>query len=660
MKLSKLTLCALCILLFNSRSYSAIVYGPTIYKGDVSVGSWVAHTNITAATTSGGAYTNAAGYTNYYRFSGTNPLGRIPLTSNIVVSFVGSTNATNAVLLTWRYYAGLTSNIIERSYDAGATWTNWYAVRPTATNWTDLGTNALAGTNAFINAFPTLIPSPSVPWSGGASATNVGLTDLTNVFPANVFLVGDGEHLVPTNPSGARAALELGDAARSNATDFIQTLQEVCTHSTGGTNTSIFAMPGQSLAALYQIASALTPNGAAISSSNRASLIVYPGTYPLAADLVLSNEYVDVVSATGLRDVLLTGNTIDLQATNVTIRGLDVGTAQYIKMATARAGLLIDNCRSGAAYDAYWDFKVFSGTICNSTFGAQFCVNIGEMAGTIQDSVFGLYFCTCGTMSGKAYYSRFADVVPKAASGAGAYVGCVNGNGKMFGDYSAASAIPSWVVTNAEPASVTPDMLSNTTVTAGTYTNPIVTFDADGRATSVLNGSPGGVTLTGFELAVDSSDWFGWETGQGSTTNNAIVATGYSVANATNNINSGYSWFSGDTVIIQDKYSYARLRIPSYASDWATTALVVRVRTESTGITTNKINLLFDDEVNTHTMNSLVSTVANEWREYIVLKTNIADTLGAALDRPAINIRADSFSWRSNDCGFVEIYAGWE
>jgi len=276
----------------------------------------------------------------------------------------------------------------------------------------------------------------------------------------------------PLDGTATNATALKGNTATPIYTEA-QTLQDVYTLSTGGTNTSIFAVPGQSLSTLYQTASTLTPNGSAISTSNRASLVVYPGTYPLTADFVLSNDYVDVVSATGERDVFLTGNTVDLTATHVTIRGLDVGTDQYIKMASARSGILIDNCRGGLIYGvSYWSGKTFSGTCQNSTIGSRFCLggtmsgtvsdctigidfgrsaivsgtlsgntigsgfcqDLGTVSGTFSDNTFGTGFCNGGDMTGDSYRNRFADASPTAATGAGVYVGCINGNDELFGD----------------------------------------------------------------------------------------------------------------------------------------------------------------------------------------------------------------------------------
>ncbi|NQT92554.1 MAG: hypothetical protein HQ559_07325 [Lentisphaerae bacterium] len=138
--------------------------GKTIFMSDVSVGSWTAISNLTIDTTSGGTYTNATTNTITCRISGTNKTGRLPVSTNAAISFLGGTNGTNAVTLTWPRYDGVRNYVIEKSYDAGATWTNWLTLGPSVTNWTDTGTNSWTD-SVFTNAYTTLMPAPTVPWS---------------------------------------------------------------------------------------------------------------------------------------------------------------------------------------------------------------------------------------------------------------------------------------------------------------------------------------------------------------------------------------------------------------------------------------------------------------------------------------------------------------
>lgn len=177
-------------------------YGKTVFLDDVSVGAWTSVvSSITAGTTTGGTYTNGA-YTNYYRLSGTNVKGRIGLSSNVVFTFVGNTNTTNAVVLTWGRYNGLSSYVIERSLDAGTSWSNWLTVTADTTNWTDLGTNTWSTNSTFTNLY-SAAAGPAVPWLSDVSPGNliVGTNLVSSDIDAGVL----GAYLILYKASGATA-----------------------------------------------------------------------------------------------------------------------------------------------------------------------------------------------------------------------------------------------------------------------------------------------------------------------------------------------------------------------------------------------------------------------------------------------------------------------
>jgi len=191
----------------------ARTYGRTVFMDDVSVGTWSAISNVSSATTTGGTYTNGT-YTNYYRFSGTNIKGRLPLSTNLVVTFVGNTNSTNAVIVYWPSYGGLMQYVVERSYDAGSTWSNWTTVTPWNTNLTDYGTNAWTAT-LYTNLNETLVPTPTVI----LPADHGSLTGLSD---------DDHTQYTKTNQTGAldyRGAVML--IAAGIATNSPATLQQV-------------------------------------------------------------------------------------------------------------------------------------------------------------------------------------------------------------------------------------------------------------------------------------------------------------------------------------------------------------------------------------------------------------------------------------------------
>lgn len=177
-------------------------YGPTVFYGDVSTGSLTNAPTPMAieATVSGGSYTNGT-YTNYYRLAGTNLLGRIASSTNLVVSWTGAAESNNAVRLSWIRYDGIAAMVIERSHDAGSTWTNWTTCSPALTSWVDYGTNAWQ-TTEFTSLY-SLCPAPSVPWGGDAyvpTSRTITINGVVGTLNSNLsFTVGEGADTTFTN-----------------------------------------------------------------------------------------------------------------------------------------------------------------------------------------------------------------------------------------------------------------------------------------------------------------------------------------------------------------------------------------------------------------------------------------------------------------------------
>lgn len=99
----------------------------------------------------------------------------------------------------------------------------------------------------------------------------------------------------------------------------------------GDTTSTIVARPGDNLVTKYTAAKALTPQGAAKSAINRATLLICPGTYALAATLTLDADYVDVVglgATESTPSVKLTGFALTVSSTvkNVVVSGIEAAT----------------------------------------------------------------------------------------------------------------------------------------------------------------------------------------------------------------------------------------------------------------------------------------------------------------------------------------------
>lgn len=138
------------------------IYSDLTFVGSVSTGTYSAISGISAVATNGGYYTNAVVTTNYYRLCATNPAGRIPLSTNIVVAWTPGTG-TNAIQLSWTRPGGVYRQVVERSLDGGVTWSNWLTTLPGASSWLDTGSNTWTPT-IFTNAVSP-IPAASYPWA---------------------------------------------------------------------------------------------------------------------------------------------------------------------------------------------------------------------------------------------------------------------------------------------------------------------------------------------------------------------------------------------------------------------------------------------------------------------------------------------------------------
>lgn len=196
-------------------------FGKTAFWGDVSVGSWVAVSNITGTATTGGSYDTTI--TNIYKVSGTNRSGRLPMSTNVTVVVDGSSTET-AALLEWSAYYGLTKMVIERSTNAGVTW-GWYVV-PTANATSFLDTGALTWQTSNFETVYSTIGTPSVPWGTQLVAdwsTNPATSDV-NMNGFSIFGIKvDSLTFLDSNTWSSADATRFGtveSGATSNSTDI--------------------------------------------------------------------------------------------------------------------------------------------------------------------------------------------------------------------------------------------------------------------------------------------------------------------------------------------------------------------------------------------------------------------------------------------------------
>ena len=156
---------------------------------------------------------------------------------------------------------------------------------------------------------------------------------------------------------------------------------------------------GQNLVDAYNYAKTLTPNGAALSATNRVAVIIQPGNYTLAAELAVNTQFVDLIGmeAQKLRRgavpaVLIGGNTLNVTANDVRVQGVSVGT-QAFKIGTHLPLQIFEDCAGG---DSSFTNSLVSGTFVNCTggnysFGGVEISTGGTLDGTFQDCTGGDY-----------------------------------------------------------------------------------------------------------------------------------------------------------------------------------------------------------------------------------------------------------------------------
>lgn len=176
---------------------------------------------------------------------------------------------------------------------------------------------------------------------------------------------------------------------------------------------------GQNLVDAYNYAKTLTPNGAALSATNRVSVIIQPGNYTIAAELAINTQFVDLIGMEAQKlergavpAVIISGNTLNVTANDVRVQGISVG-AQAFKIGNNLPLQIFEDCTggdisfggegiaSGAFINCTGEYGSFggeggtaSGTFTNCTTGGEGYSfgGVGTASGTFTN-------CTGGTNS---------------------------------------------------------------------------------------------------------------------------------------------------------------------------------------------------------------------------------------------------------------------
>ena len=215
---------------------------------------------------------------------------------------------------------------------------------------------------------------------------------------------------------------------------------------------------GQNLVDAYNYAKTLTPNGAALSATNRVHVIIQPGNYTLAAQLSVDTEFVDLIGLGAQKlergavpAVIIDAYTLYVFANDVRIQGISVGTQEF-KIDSSLPLQRVEDC-TGGDYSFGYFIGTLSGTFVNCTGGQYSFGRFANTSGTFTNCTggygsFGSFSTASGTftnctggqysfggfgvdVSGKFYQCRLTSGTFRAVTGAGLSRNCIDGDNNI-------------------------------------------------------------------------------------------------------------------------------------------------------------------------------------------------------------------------------------
>ena len=189
--------------------------------------------------------------------------------------------------------------------------------------------------------------------------------------------------------------------------------------------TDIAVTNGQNLVEAYNYAKTLTPNGAALSATNRVSVIIQPGNYTLAAQLAVNTQFVDLIGLGAIKlrrgcvpAVIIGGNTLSVTANDVRVKGISVGSQLFV-IGDNLSLLVIEDCVGG---NSSFSNLTVSGTFINCKGGTSSFAGISYIPQTANGT-----FINCVGGGGSFGYNN------SGAIASGLFVNCTVGGSSGFG-----------------------------------------------------------------------------------------------------------------------------------------------------------------------------------------------------------------------------------
>ena len=196
------------------------------------------------------------------------------------------------------------------------------------------------------------------------------------------------------------------------------------------TTTSNTTVNGTNLLNAYATACALTPNGSALSSTNRAVVILMPGTYTTTSGLQLSAQYVDIVGMSSdanhtIIDIVnQTAN--DVQVSNITVATNGCTLASNLSL-TIWTNCVVSN---SIDYGGGFGNNILSGTFTNCTGSSSSSTyHSGGGFGGVSSTLSGT-FTNCTGSNSSIYAGGFGGYLSTLS---GTFTNCTGSNSGGYG-----------------------------------------------------------------------------------------------------------------------------------------------------------------------------------------------------------------------------------
>ncbi len=362
---------------------------------------------------------------------------------------------------------------------------------------------------------PTVLGSKSGGWDNWGPLTLTALVaDAQIIINGDVLVTGS----TGTGGGGGGAIWGMITGNINNQTDLFATFIPYAGQNYRVVKASGDAVAnGTALLAAFSAAQSLTPNGVALSNTNRAVVYLLAGTYNIGAFDLKLFEFVDVIGIGAAQDIVVTGvadGVFSAQATNNYV-------LKNLSITNTAAGGSISHAIPVGTDNGVWDnlilnspnteSTIFAGTYNNITGTVDHIFN-GDITGTVSNSTFtnnSCGFTATGdvTISGTIYNCKansfsFGRTENGNLTISGTIDNCVSTNASSgsFGLASGGDCILSGIISNCKSgrASFINGSVSAQITSTGIMDNCSIPFDpVTGGSFSFVHSSFGTVTMAG-------------------------------------------------------------------------------------------------------------------------------------------------------------------